>query len=137
MPIVYVAGKFSSIVKLKDKDYPYSEWVDKDLAKQREEYEKPNLSLWLEIENKEDEVSPFAIPVTNLDVYEGSINCTQSGMSFTLEFDGKAKVNVHKDTKAAIDKGEKPKAIGMAVNGASQDFEEPLEVQLAVQSKKI
>jgi len=137
MPTVYVGGKFEGTITLTDKDYPYSQWTDKKLAKQREDYKKPNLSLWLEIENKEDAISPLAIPVTNLDVYEGSMKCSQSDMKFTFEFDGKAKVNVHKDTKAAIDAGEKAKATGFTVNGAQQGFENPVEISLVIQSKKL
>jgi len=137
MPTVYVGGKFEGAITLTDKNYPYSQWTDKKLAKQREDYKKPNLSLWLEIENKEDPISPLAIPVTNLDVYEGSMKCSQSDMKFTFEFDGKAKVNVHKDTKAAIDAGEKAKATAFTVNGAQQGFENPVEISLVIQSKKI
>lgn len=137
MPTVYVGGKFEGTITLTDKDYPYSQWTDKKLAERREDYKKPNLSLWLEIENKEDPISPLAIPVTNLDVYEGSMKCSQSDMKFTFEFDGKAKVNVHKDTKAAIDAGEKAKATGFTVNGEKQGFENPVEISLVIQSKKL
>jgi len=137
MPTVYIGGKFEGTITLPDKDYPYNQWTDKGLAKEREEYKKPNLSLWLEIENKNDPISPLAIPVTNLDVYEGSMKCAQSDMTFTFEFDGKAKANVHKDTKAAIDAGEKAKATGFTVNGAQQSFENPVEISLVIQSKKL
>lgn len=137
MSTVYVGGKLEITITLTDKDYPYDCWTDKKLAKQREEYKQPNLSLWLEIENKEDPISPLSIPVTNFDVYEGTMKCSQSDMKFTFEFDGKAKVNVHKDTKAAIDAGEKAKATGFIVNGAQQDFENPVEISLAIQSKKL
>jgi hypothetical protein len=58
-------------------------------------------------------------------------------MKFTFEFDGKAKVNVHKDTKSAIDAGEKAKATGFTVNGAQQGFENPVEISLVIQSKKL
>lgn len=137
MPTVYVGGKFEGTITLVDKDYPYTQWIDKKLAKQREDYKKPNLSLWLEIENKEDPISPLAIPITNLDVYEGSIKFSQNEMKFTIEFDGKAKVNVHKDAKAAIDAGEKAKATAIAINGAQQGFDNPMEISLTVQSKKL
>lgn len=137
MPIVYVSGKFDGTITLVDKDYPYSQWIDKKLAKQREDYKKPNVTLWLEIENKQDPISPLVIPITNLDVYEGAIKFSQNEMSFTVVFDGKAKVNVHKDTKAAIDAGEKAKATGMAINGAQHGFDNPMEISLTVQSKKL
>lgn len=137
MPSAYVGGKFQGTIKLVDKDYPYSDWIDKKLAKQREDYEKPNLSLWLEIENTEDPISPLAIPITNLDIYEGTIKFSQNGMAFTIEFDGKAKVNVHKDTKAAIDAGKKAKATAISINGTQQDFDNPIEINLIVQSKKL
>ena len=137
MPNIYVSGKFTCSIELSDKDYPYTDWVDKKLAKQREEYEKPNLSLWLEIENKDDSMSPLAIPITNQDVFEGSIKYSQNGMKFTLEFDGKAKVSVHKDTKKAIDDGEKPLATGIAINGAQHSFDQPMTQSLEISSKKI
>jgi hypothetical protein len=137
MPAVFVGGKFEGVITLSSKDYPYSEWVDKNLAREREEYEKPNLSLWLEIENKDDPVSALTIPVTNLDVYEGGMKCSQADMKFTFEFNGKAKVNVHKLTKAAIDSGQKVRVTGFSVNGAQQDFENPVEITLLIQSKKL
>jgi hypothetical protein len=75
--------------------------------------------------------------VNNLDVYEGGMKCSQNGMKFTFEFDGKAKVNVHKDTKTAIDAGETAKATGFAINGAQHNFENPIQISLVIQSKKL
>ena len=137
MPTVYVGGKFEGTITLADTDYPYKQWIDKKLAKEREDYKKPKLSLWLEMENKEDPISPLVIPVTNLDVYEGAIKFSQNEMKFTIDFDGKAKVNVHKDVKTAIDAGEKGKATAIAINGAEQGFDTPIEINLTIQSKKL
>ncbi len=137
MPAIYVGGKFTASVTLEDKDYPYKQWTDAKLAKQREEYKKPNITLWLQIENKDDPISPLAIPVTNLDVYEGSLKTSQNGLTFTIEFDGKAKPTVHKDTKTAVDAGQTAMATSIAINGTQHSFETPLKIELTVQSKKL
>lgn len=47
MPAVYVSGTFVGVVELQDKDYPYSDWTNIELAKEREGYDRPNLALWL------------------------------------------------------------------------------------------
>lgn len=65
------------------------------------------------------------------------MKCTQDGMKFTFEFSGKAKVNVTKETKAAVDAGEKPKPTGIMINGAEAVYETDSELTLVVQSKKL
>lgn len=137
MPAVYLSGKFNCEITLVKDDYPYSDWIDDNLAQERQAYERPNLGLWLQIENTDDNISPFAIPVTELDIYEGAFNCSRNGLTFKFEFDGKAKVNVNKDTKAAVDRGEKPKATEVSINGASYSFDQPVEVSFIIQSKKL
>jgi hypothetical protein len=137
MPVIYVSGNFVGSVILENKDYPYSEWIDTSLKNEREERNKPTLTLWLEIENKDDPISPFTIPVSNLDVYEGGLKVSQSELTFTVNFDGKAKPSVHKDTKAAIDAGGVALATGVAINGAQHLFQTPLPVSLKIQSKKL
>lgn len=137
MPIIYVSGKFSATVLLQDKDYPYQDWIDKKLTKKRTENDKPISGIWLEIENAEDPVSPFTIPLTNLDVYEGGINSTQSEMNFTMIFEGKAKVNVHKLTKEALDKGGVALATAISINGAQQELAKAQKTDLQIQSKKL
>ena len=137
MPVVYVGGQFSVTVTLPDKKLPYKDWIDRKLAAEREKFKKPNLMLWLQIEDKEDPISPLAIPVSDLDLYEGVMKVTQDGMTFHFEFDGKAKVTVHKDTKAAVDAGEKAHATSISVNGRRHPLGEPMDIGLVIQSKKL
>lgn len=136
MPTIYVAGSFKTSIDLKDDDTTYEFWTDKKLAKEREGV-WPNLTLWLEIENAEEPISPFTIPVSVTEVYDGHMTCIQTGKSFQFEFNGKAKATVHKVTKAAVDEGKKPMASAIAVNGSQKEFEEKQAINLVVQSKKL
>lgn len=138
MPNVFVSGKVSfSITLPKDADFTFRQWTDKSLAKDRKEYNRSNLGLWFEIPNKKDEISPYAIPVNETGIYEGNFEVTQSGRTFTFLFDGKAKADVHKDTKAQIEKGKAPKLVGVSVNGQQFSPDEPIPAELAIQLKKL
>lgn len=137
MPAVYLEGNFSNIVQFASKSSTFNDWADKKLAKQRDEYKKPNIILWLKIENESEPIAPFAIPITNYDLYEGHMSCVQDGMSFKFEFKGKAKANVQKDTKQAVDAGKVARVSGIAVNGAEFAFEETLPITVIFSSKKI
>ena len=137
MPAVYLDGSFSNVVQFSAKNSTFNDWADKKLAKQRDEYKKPNIILWLKIENDSEPIAPFAIPITNYDLYEGQMSCNQDGMNFKFEFNGKAKVNVQKDTKQAIDAGKVAKVSGIAINGAEYPFEETLPISVIISSKKI
>jgi len=118
MPIVYVAGNLDVEVELgSDDDFAYEQWTDESLKKQRQEYKRPNISLWLEAPNPEDAISPYAIPVTELDMYEGVLSVSQKSRIFTLSFKGAAKVNAHKDVKSCVDSGGAFKLVGVSVNG--------------------
>ena len=138
MPAVYVSGKFKAKITLtNDQDFLIEEWNDKKLAAERRESKKPNLSLWIEIPNPEDEVSPFAVPLNDIDLYDGVFTYDQDGNNFSITFDGKAKATVHKSTKEAIDAGHKGLVSSISVNGAGYGFDEPLPCDLIIQSKKI
>jgi hypothetical protein len=137
MPSVYVSGKFKGTVELEDTEYPYSEWTDDELAKKRESFKKPNLILWLKIENEADPISPLMIDIQDLNVYEGVFKFSQVGMLFTVEFDGKAKPTVHKDTKVAVDAGKSAQVDSMSKNGASHSFSSIEESSFVIQSKKL
>lgn len=136
MPAVYIGGKFNIEVNLDSEEYPYDHWVDNELAEQRAEYDRPNLSIWFEIENKLDEISPLSIPVTNLDIYEGEFRFTNEELNFQITFNGKAKATVSKDVKAAIDAGKTSRITGLAINGAEYTVD-IAEHGLTVQSKKL
>jgi len=138
MPFVFVSGNLDLSVSLtKDDDFLIKEWKDKKLAKQRAEYEKPNLGLWLELENSKDPSTPLPIPIYELDIYEGEFIATQSGNEFNFKFNGKAKVTVHKSTKDHLDNGALAKLHSVSINGASYNFEEPKSVDFQISSKKI
>lgn len=138
MPNVFVGGKVSfSITLPKDADFTFEQWTDKDLAKQRQEYKRPNVGLWFEIPNKKDKICPFAIPVYETGIYEGNFEVSQSGRTFTFSFDGKAKADVHKDTKAQLEKGQVPKLVGVSINGQSFSPDKPIPAELAIQLKKL
>lgn len=138
MPAVYVSGKFTAKVSLtKDQDFLIEEWNNKKLAAERLESKRPNLSIWIEIPNPEDEVSPFAVPLNDIDRYDGVFKYDQDGNNFLITFDGKAKATVHKSTKEAIDAGHKGVVASISVNGAGYGFDQPLPCELTIQSKKI
>ncbi len=136
MPFVFVSGKFSTKVDLpNDEDFTYGEWTDKKLAKQRKEYEQPNMGLWFEFVDADDETKTYPVPLYENDVYDGSLAVVQSGRSFTFSFDGKAKVNVHKNTKALIDSGQIPPLTSVSLNGQGYGVDQTI-TGLAIQSKK-
>ncbi len=138
MPNVFVGGKVSFSVTIpKDDDFTFKQWTDKSLAKQRKQYNRPNLGLWFEIPNAKDKISPFAIPVNETEVYEGNFEVSQSGRTFTFIFDGKAKADVHKDTKAQIEKGKAPVLVRVSINGQGFAPDEPIPAELAIQLKKL
>jgi hypothetical protein len=138
MPFVFVSGNLELTVTLtKDDDFLLKEWKDKKLAKQRAEYEKPNLGLWLELENLKNTSTSLPIPIYELDIYEGEFIATQSGNEFNFKFNGKAKASVHKSTKEQTDTGALAKLHSVSINGASYNFDEPKSVDLQISSKKI
>lgn len=137
MPIVYVAGKLKIDVELpKDEDFCYGEWTDEKLAKQRKEYEQPNIGLWFEFPQPEDSIESFPISVGETDLYEGKLSTTRNGRKFTFEFEGKAKVNIHKLVKAKLDSGETPVLSSVSINGQGYSIE-PRKTELVIQSKKV
>lgn len=137
MPSIFVAANEEFHITLKDKDHPYKSWIDKKLAKQREEYKKPNIILWFEIENKIDPIAPFAIPVTDLDVYEGVMNYEQNELAFKLTFRGKAKANVNSETKKVIDSGQTAELASVSINGEGYAFENAIKTKAIFQSRKM
>jgi hypothetical protein len=140
MPIVYVAGQFRGVIDLSDHGYPYDDWIDPELRERREEYGHSYVSIWVEIDNPNDPISPFAFDIPDQGVYEGGMSLTQDKGVFTLEFSGKAKVSVTKETRARIDGGLQSgdaKVTSFSVNGASGCLEVPTPVMFIVQSKKI
>ena len=136
MPAIYAATQFDATVNLTaDDDFVYGEWTDKKLAKERLEYKKPNKGIWLQIVNPEDAVEVFPIPITENDIYDGSIDISQNGRSFTFKVNLKAKVNVHKTTKEKIDQGLLPNLTGLSING--QEYPVDIKVDVTLHSKKI
>jgi hypothetical protein len=136
MPSVYLAATISASVTFDGKDdFTYEEWTDKKLAKERAGNKRSNLGLWLEIENPDDSSQVFPIPVNDADVYEGTFEVVQNGLTFDFKFDAKAKPSIHKTTKEKIDQGLKPKLRGLVVNGQQYAVDEDVNVQLS--SKKI
>jgi len=118
MPAIYAATQFEATVNLTaDDDFVYGEWTDKKLAKERLEYKKPNKGIWLQIVNPDDAVEVFPFPITENDIYDGSIDISQNGRNFTFKVNLKAKVNVHKTTKEKIDQGLLPNLTGLSING--------------------
>jgi len=136
MPTVYVSANFNATVNLsKDDDFVFGEWTDKKLAKKREGYDNPNLGIWLQITNPENEIEIFPIPVTEKDVYEGNLSVTRDDRKFSFNFNGKAKVNIHKSTKEKLDAGLVPRVSGLMING--QQYDTDLVIEANIQSKKI
>lgn len=136
MPAIYVATQFELTVNLTaDDDFVYAEWTDKALAKERLEYEKPNKGIWFQIVNPDDAVEVYPIPITENDIYVGSIEVSQEGRKFTFKVDLKAKVNIHKITKEKIDQGLLPSLTGLSING--QEYSINNKVDITIQSKKI
>lgn len=136
MPTVYVSTNFEASVTLAaDDGFVFSEWTDKKVAKEREEYEKPNKGVWLQIVNPDDEVEVFPIPITEKDVYEGVFDVKRDGRKFSFCLNGKAKVTIHKTTKEKLDSGLTPKVSGLMING--QQYEVDLPIDAVIQSKKI
>ena len=138
MPNVFVGGKVSfSITIPKDDDFTFKQWTDKSLADQRRGYKRSNLGLWFEIPNAKEPISPLAIPVEETGVYEGNFEVNQSGRTFTFIFDGKAKADVHKDTKTQLEKGKVPMLVRVSINGQGYSPDEPISTELAIQLKKL
>ncbi len=136
MPTIYVSANFEASIDLDaDQDFTFGEWTDKKLAKERDEYKKPNKGIWLEITNPEDSSEVFPIPVTDKDVYDGVLDVVRDGRNFLFKFNGKAKVSVHKLTKEKIDLGLKPKVSGLMINGQQSPVDIPIDVEIG--SKKI
>ena len=136
MPTVYVSANFNATVNLsKDDDFVFGEWTDNKLAKKREVYDNPNLGIWLQITNPENEIEIFPIPVTEKDVYEGNLSVTRDDRKFSFSFNGKAKVNIHKSTKEKLDAGLVPRVSGLMING--QQYDTDLVIEANIQSKKI
>lgn len=136
MPVVYVSGKLEVQVDLgKDDDFEFEQWTDADLKEQRKSYKKSTVGLQLESQNPEDEISPFALPISDLDMYQGALRVSQSGREFIFSFDGAAKVNAHKDTKAAVDGGAKFQLTGVSINGQQVGVTKKAS-ELTIQSKK-
>ena len=136
MPIVYVETRFEKTVNLsKDDDFVFGEWTGKELEKGRLELKKPNKGLWFEIQNPDDPVETFPIPINENDIYEGGIEITRNDRTFTFGVNLRAKVNVHKSTKEKIDQGLLPDLTGLSING--QQFPVRDKIALKIQSKKI
>lgn len=136
MPTVYVSTNFEASINLAaDDDFVFGEWTDKKLAKEREEYEKPNKGIWLQIVNPNDGVEVFPIPITEKDIYEGSLDVERDGRKFSFSMNGKAKVSIHKTTKEKLDLGLSPKVAGLMING--QEYAVDLPIDALIQSKKI
>ena len=136
MPVVYISGKLEVQVDLgKDDDFEFEQWADPDLKDQRQSYKKPTIGLWFEAQNQEDSISPFALSVTDLDMYQGALSVSQSARKFIFSFDGAAKVNAHKDTKTAVDRGAEFQLTGVSVNGQQVGVPQQAS-ELIIQSKK-
>lgn len=136
MPVVYVLGDLEVEVELgKDDDFQYDQWTDADLRTQRQLFKKPTVGLWFEARNLEDSISPFAIPVTDIDMYQGTLKVSQSKRKFIFNFSGAAKVNAPKETKEAVDSGIKFKLTAVSVNGQQFEIDEKTS-GFTIQSKK-
>lgn len=136
MPSIYISGKLEVEVDLpKDEKYLYKQWTDKKLALQRKEYDNPCISMWFQIENIDEPISPFTFTLSDLDIYEGILKFEQNERKFKFVFDGKAKSSVHKLTKDEIDKGRKPLLNSVVINGEGFSIDER-ETNLLIQSKK-
>lgn len=118
MPVVCISGKSEIQVDLgKDDAFEFEQWTDADLKHRRHSYKKRTIGLLFEAQDQEDYISPFALPMTDLDMYQGALSVSQSGRKFIFSFDGAAKVNAHKDTKTAVDRGAELQLTGVSVNG--------------------
>jgi hypothetical protein len=136
MPTIYVSTNFeTSITLAADDDFVFNQWTDKKLPKEREEYEKPNKGIWLQIVNPNDQVEVFPIPITEKDIYEGALDVKRDGRKFSFFLNGKAKVSIHKTTKERLDSGLTPKVAGLMING--QEYPVDLPIEALIQSKKI
>lgn len=120
MPTAYVSGSFEAVVTFSSsKEWSYKQWIDQKEAMARKEYGHSNLTVWFEISNPEDPISPFTVPVHAEDFYEGTLTFIQSGLKFIISFDGKAKATVHKLTLAKINEGVGMLNLtGLDINGA-------------------
>jgi len=136
MPAIYISGKLDFEIDI-DKDYNniYKSWTNNKLSAERKEYNHPLISLWFQLNNLEDPISPFTVIVSNLDMYEGSLTVEKSGRKFRFTFDGKAKTSAHKLTKDEIDKGRIPLLNSVIVNGEDMSIDER-ETTLVIGSKK-
>lgn len=140
MPAVYVSGTLSFDVTLpddKNHKWTFGQWTDKKLAKQRAEYEHPAVSIELRMENEDEPICPFVLYVSEKDAYEGALTVTQKGRVFSFAFSGKFKADAHKDTKAQIDAGRRPKLQSVSINGTGYGVPTPIDVDWVIQSKKI
>jgi hypothetical protein len=137
MPAVYVSGIYEVDINVPQGDEIFDQWTDATLAEQRKEYGHGNVGFWLEIENSEDPLCPFAIPIYEIDSYEGGLTVTRKDRIFTFKLSGKFKVNVSKLTKAKIEAGMKPKLVSVSVNGRSWGLESQPYVSFILQSKKL
>jgi hypothetical protein len=138
MPFVYVSGSMRVDVQLpEDSNFPFEQWIDEKLAQSRMEYERPRIGFWMDIPNENDPISPYSIPLYELDAYEGELSVINNERLFTFKLDGKFKVKVHKDVKEQIDFGKKPLLTSVSINGHSHPLSESLSVDFKIQSKKI
>jgi hypothetical protein len=136
MPTLYVTGKMAFEIEVpKDYDNIYKGWTSKKLAAERKKYNHPSVTLWLEMKNDEDPISPLVVVVGDDNIYEGELRVEQKGRTFKFIFDGKAKTFVHKMTKDELDKGRIPLLNSVSINGVGMSID-AREITLQLQSKK-
>lgn len=137
MPTIYVSGQFSTTVTLTDEDEYFEEqWNDKALFDERKKAGKSTVGFWIHIPNPEDEISPFAFAVNDIDMYEGSFGFEKKGNQYIFKFDGRAKVNAHKSVKSAVDSGMTGPIHSISISGEGYSFDQPVVHALIVQGKK-